>query len=167
MPIRTKMGYDEILEEVLRGSSRGAALIAGAWIEEVLRGVIRHFMVELTSSEEKILFRGYGPLSTFSSKITLAYSLGIIGKKTRHDLNAIRKIRNDFAHSLHDIDLNEASIATKIQNLNSLQNLENMEEKSPQEKLAAAVETISLFLIVKAAPEPPNEELRVLFQDLD
>ncbi len=40
-------------------------------------------------------------------------------------------------------------------------------QKSPQEKLAAAVETISLFLIVKAAPEPPNEELRVLFQDLD
>lgn len=48
----------------------------------------------------KRLFRHNGPLSTFSARLDMAFALYLIGEKTRHDLDIIRDIRNDFAHDL-------------------------------------------------------------------
>jgi hypothetical protein len=39
-----------------------------------------------------------GPMGTFASRIAVAYALGIFGPQTRHDLDLIRHLRNQFAH---------------------------------------------------------------------
>jgi hypothetical protein len=46
------------------------------------------------------VFEGNGPLATFSAKITLAAAMGITRGDARHDLKVLKKIRNDFAHSM-------------------------------------------------------------------
>ena len=45
------------------------------------------------------LFTGYGPLSSFSAKIDIAYSLNLITENLKGDLHILREIRNEFAHS--------------------------------------------------------------------
>jgi hypothetical protein len=60
-------------------------------VERVLRGRLRW------EGAGKI-FDVKGPLGTFSDKIIMAYGMGIFGKKTRHDLDLIRHLRNGFAH---------------------------------------------------------------------
>ena len=45
------------------------------------------------------LFDTMGPLSTFSARIQMAGTFVLIGKRTYLMLNAIRKIRNEFAHN--------------------------------------------------------------------
>lgn len=48
----------------------------------------------------KRLFDGYGPMSSFSGKIDMAYALQIITKKAYDELTTIRRLRNKFAHSI-------------------------------------------------------------------
>lgn len=55
------------------------------------------------------VFEGTGPLSTFSSKISLCRALGLFGEEVRHDLQILRKIRNDFAHSPQQLHLSDFS----------------------------------------------------------
>jgi hypothetical protein len=66
----------------------------------------------------KELFGSSGPLSTFSGKIRLAYALTWIGDDVRADLDAIRAIRNEFAHSFdHTLRFEEPSISDRCSNL--------------------------------------------------
>jgi DNA-binding MltR family transcriptional regulator len=55
------------------------------------------------------LFEFNQPLGNFSNKINLCYSLGLIDKIVKDDLNMIRKIRNNFAHELN-ISFNDENI---------------------------------------------------------
>lgn len=45
------------------------------------------------------LYKGYGPLSTFSAKIDTAFALGLVTSEVNKTLNAVKIIRNAFAHS--------------------------------------------------------------------
>ena len=82
-------------------SDRGCILVGASVLEESLKDVL-----EITFSQDAHvvkhavvpLFGSLGPLSTFSSKIKLAYSLGIIERWCFDDLEKIRKIRNAAAH---------------------------------------------------------------------
>jgi DNA-binding MltR family transcriptional regulator len=51
------------------------------------------------------------PLGTFSSRIKIAYALGIIGGKSRHDLDIVGNIRNAFAHGMRDLAFDTKEIA--------------------------------------------------------
>jgi hypothetical protein len=48
---------------------------------------------------QKIIHGEHAALGTFSSKIHLAYLVGIVDAAARNDLDCIRRIRNAFAHS--------------------------------------------------------------------
>lgn len=63
--------------------------------------------------ERDILLDNNGPLTTFSSRIELSYLLGLIGEQTRRDLNLIRKIRNEFAHTSNPISFETESIRNR------------------------------------------------------
>jgi hypothetical protein len=81
-------------------SDRGAALIAGAYLEVTLSSMLRRFLIDEAKTVDE-LFGDNRPLGSFSSCIKMAYCLGLIGPKMRTNLDIIRGIRNDFAHS-HD-----------------------------------------------------------------
>jgi DNA-binding MltR family transcriptional regulator len=51
------------------------------------------------------VFEGNGPLATFSSKIDLAHIQGLTSASQHHDLQILRKIRNEFAHSTTPLQL--------------------------------------------------------------
>ena len=102
--------------ELSRESDRGAALYAAAHLDDLLHRLLLEFLVDDAGVSER-LFSGTGGLATFSARTTLAYLLGLIPVSVRDDLNLIRKIRNDFAHSSRLVSFADAPIASRCREL--------------------------------------------------
>jgi hypothetical protein len=89
-----------IESELYNGPDRGAAVVLGSLVERALEKLLRDKMrPDGTSS----LFKYGGPLADFSSRIQIGYALQLFGPETRKDLNIIRHLRNQFAHSRRPI----------------------------------------------------------------
>ena len=87
------------LEKLSKQSHAGLVLWSSSFLEQIVEYILRLHMPKLSKSLGDKLFTGYGPLSSFSAKIEIAYALDLITDENRHQLNAIRGIRNVFAHS--------------------------------------------------------------------
>lgn len=89
--------FNKTMSTLEKESDRSAVIIVSAWLNDVLENYIqiifRYDKVILSS-----LFDSEGILGSFSSKIKVAYLLGLFERTVFNDLNAIRKIRNDCAH---------------------------------------------------------------------
>jgi hypothetical protein len=85
-----------IESELYNGPDRGAAVVLAALVERALEKLLRNHMRPEGASS---LFKYGGPLGDFSSKIQMGYALSLFGPDTRKDLNIIRHLRNQFAHS--------------------------------------------------------------------
>ncbi|UPK45469.1 MltR family transcriptional regulator [Paenibacillus pabuli] len=120
-------------------SDRGCALLAIAFLDNILKELLRKFLVD-DSSVFNNLFAGSGGLSSFSSRIELAYLLGLISPMQRRDLNLLRKIRNDFAHSMDIIDFENQTISNRI---NELYHLYSGQESSTRTKYIRVIFSIA------------------------
>jgi DNA-binding MltR family transcriptional regulator len=86
---------------------RSIAILGGTFLEMALEHTLKAFLPE-NEKEVDRLFEYNQPLGNFSSKISLAFCLGLIDKMIKEDLNTVRKIRNKFAHDLYaDFDDNQ------------------------------------------------------------
>jgi hypothetical protein len=73
-------------------------LSLAAFAEEALGALLKAFMTPSEATAQ--LIEGFNaPLGTFSSRIKAAYAIGLITKEQFLDLERLRKIRNEFAHS--------------------------------------------------------------------
>ena len=106
-------------------------MIAVSHIDDLLKGAIKYRMVNLTSDDEEVLFSGFGPLATFSARIRIAYALGIVGKKTRHDLDLMREIRNAMAHSRRAIGFDTPEVLKLFRQLHCLKDA-RVPDKDPK-----------------------------------
>ena len=100
-----------LVKEIESQSDRGAAIIGAAWVEEELQAAIESAMTSDKLAADR-LFRKSGPLSSFSAKIDLARLLGILSTRVATDLHIIRKVRNEFAHSVLDHNSSTLSFST-------------------------------------------------------
>jgi len=94
---------DELFETLSKESDRGVVLISAAFLEEALEALLRaRFSIRHPKSKSSIkpLFDSSGPLSTFSAKIKICYAMDLMGKWMYEDLEIVRKVRNEFAHSI-------------------------------------------------------------------
>ncbi|NVK33538.1 MAG: transcriptional regulator [Rhodobacteraceae bacterium] len=97
-------------------SDRGAALIAASFLDNSLKEIIEVFLIDNKSSKE--LIDGFNaPIGTFSSRINLANSLGLLMEDEYLLLHSLRKIRNEFGHEWDDVTFDSKTIQNKIQNL--------------------------------------------------
>lgn len=97
-------------------SDRAIALITAAFLDDALAAVLRHALVD----DAKILDELFGtdrPLGTLSSRIKIAYCLGHISHGSFRDLETIRAIRNDFAHSRQALNFQSQGIRERCMKL--------------------------------------------------
>jgi hypothetical protein len=92
---------NEELQQVMRHtadeSDRGITLIIAAHIETCLRRILE--AVLLQSKETEILFDGpYAPFGSLSGKTQAAFVMGLITRSERDRIDAVRGVRNVFAH---------------------------------------------------------------------
>jgi DNA-binding MltR family transcriptional regulator len=95
---------------------RGTALLACAWVDDTLASLVKS---QLLSNAEIVedMFRPDGTLGTFSSRIKIAYLMGLIDKPTHSDLDIIRRIRNEFAHVREDIRFTNPRVRSRCSEL--------------------------------------------------
>ncbi len=89
----------EALQAVGALSQSGTVLVACAVLDTELERALKATMRPAGKAMYSRIFNGYGPLSTFSSKVDLAYLLEITTDGIHHNLSIIKDIRNKFAHT--------------------------------------------------------------------
>jgi len=82
------------IKELTGRNDRLVAIICGSYVEAELRKLLQSAM----PNGAGMLFDPHAPLSTFSAKINLAYSLALIGPDIRRNADYMREVRNVFAH---------------------------------------------------------------------
>ncbi|MEM6812240.1 MAG: hypothetical protein AAF549_07215 [Pseudomonadota bacterium] len=88
--------YFEVLSEE---SDRGAILITASMLDETLKKLLLARFVE-GESLNKLLNGFNAPIGTFSARIKAARAIGVISEEWQRELNILRNIRNEFAHSI-------------------------------------------------------------------
>jgi len=81
-------------------SDRGCALASAAFLDNELEALLRKRLVQTNKGCLNDALDYRGAMGTFSSRIDMAYLVGIIPASARNDLHLIRKTRNKFGHFL-------------------------------------------------------------------
>ena len=105
-PTAAEVGALEV--EMYSGPDRAAALVLAALVENALEKLLRKNLREEGVNQ---LFKFGGPLGDFASKISMCFSLKLVGQLTRRDLTNIRHLRNQFAHSRRPIEFEMKEVA--------------------------------------------------------
>lgn len=113
---------EEWKREMIAGTDHSCALIGSAYLDQVLQQAIGvHLRTGLEATVFKNLFdNAQAPLSSFASKILMAYALHHFGSDERDDLDTIRRIRNAFAHSPRPIRFENSLIAAECDKLKNI-----------------------------------------------
>lgn len=75
----------------------------------------------LDEKQSAELLGGFGPLSSFSSRISVASGFGLIPMDLAGDLHLVKKIRNRFAHQHSPLRFEEPPISAFVSNLRAVQ----------------------------------------------
>jgi len=100
---RGDLSYSDLpkLEAEMYGSSdRATVLMLCAVLETCLTIFLQdHMRPALNSEDNRRLFDTGGCLRDLSSKTMIGYSFNLFGPETKGDIDLIRLLRNEFAHS--------------------------------------------------------------------
>ena len=102
---------------LINESDRGCVLLTTSRLDELLEELHKTHIKSKASPEKKFmkdLFAGYAPLSTLSAKIKLAFGYGLISKEDYLDLELLRDMRNDAAHTVEEFAFRHPDIRNKI-----------------------------------------------------
>jgi DNA-binding MltR family transcriptional regulator len=131
--------FTNLRSELTKESDRGMSLYATAYIDKKLELLLKKKLIG-SNNHLKEIFSFNGPVGTFSSKIKLAYSIGLIDKVIMSDINILRQIRNEFAHSEKNISFETDSIKKLC---NKLQTKSSDDMKSPRKIFLSVTSGVS------------------------
>lgn len=106
----------EIIAEFKGESDRATVILAAAKVDAMLYLLISKTLLPITTSQDELL-DGDSPLGTFSSRINIAFRLGLISPSFTKALNILRKIRNSFAHEVKGGSLKTGGHSDRIREL--------------------------------------------------
>ena len=107
--------FAPFLDDLNRESERGAVLISVSYLERQLKEIVSAFLCEGEASDH--LLEGFNaPLGTLAARAAAAAALGLISGREYRELEAIRKIRNQFAHD-HRTRFSDQGVVDRCQNL--------------------------------------------------
>jgi DNA-binding MltR family transcriptional regulator len=105
-------------------NDRARIVLAVSILDQHLQtALLSHFSVidEESKTQMDELFDGErAPLGSFSSRIRIAYALGVFGPKTKKDLERLKAIRNACAHSRLHVHFKDKTIGDECTKFNAL-----------------------------------------------
>ena len=101
-------------------TDRSLALITAAGIERALERAIITHLPKLDVYTFRKLASSEGPLSSLFAKIHLGFALGLLDKRTRDNLDIVRRVRNVFAHAPKAVSFRTIPIAKECRKLKLL-----------------------------------------------
>ncbi|MEH2365082.1 MltR family transcriptional regulator [Nostoc sp.] len=153
------------IAELNKSNDRACVIVGAVFLEIQLEQLLMNFLVDDKRKVGK-LFDFNQPLGSFSSKISMAYCLGLIGSALFDDITIIRDIRNDCAHELQAIDFSNQSIADKCKNFKLFRNVidHTGQPASTRDHFLSVVSLISIYLATEI--EEAQKEKRIIQGDL-
>lgn len=110
--------FNELVLGLRDKPDRDVAIMGSSFLDLALELTIRTKLVGGYEDDYAALFEGgNAPVATFSAKIELAHGLALIDRRVKRECHLIRRIRNEFAHSIQDIDCTSEAIANRIHEL--------------------------------------------------
>lgn len=113
----TKDQWQRYMEMFSKESDRACVILTVSFLDELLTLCLRMKLVATPSAADSLFEGGNAPFSSFSSKIDVAYRLGIISNRLCRDLHLVRKIRNDFAHNIEGCHFSDQAVHNRIREL--------------------------------------------------
>jgi hypothetical protein len=97
---RRTLEYGDLLQATAGESDRGLVITAAAHVEGYLERILRAFLID--DADVKELFEGpFAPFGSLSGKIKASRLMGLITKEEARRVDAMRKVRNVFAHEIN------------------------------------------------------------------
>lgn len=153
LPFTIPEGFPEHVADVLEfrvslldETDRGCALMVASFLDFKLEQLLIARLVDDSKMVSELLAHS-GPLGTFSSRIDMAFALGLIGANVRRDLNLIRKIRNEFGHSHRPLMFSDDAISSRC---NELFHFHSIESTSDPRKMYVKT-TMAILALLNSA----------------
>jgi DNA-binding MltR family transcriptional regulator len=102
--------HTHFIKAVNEGGPFVCALVATAFLENMLMTLLTNFFVDRPSSTADGMFKPGGVLGDLTKTAGLAYCLGFINKPMLNNIEKIANIRNTFAHSHEIIDFDHPKL---------------------------------------------------------
>ena len=126
--------WEDVFEiEFGKESDRASVILAAAMLDRALETILKSKLAPQTSSEDQLLEGAYAPISNFSTRIDLAYRLGLTSAQFCRDLHLIRKIRNDFAHNIRRCSFEDSAVRARVLELSRSSGLPTKEPEKRKE----------------------------------
>ena len=117
MKANATKGY---IDELRKESDRGSIIVIVSLLDDVLSKLIKAKLAPSIENRDELFDDYSAPFSTFSSRIDLAYRLGLIRPQVRATFHLLRKIRNNFAHITGASNFHDASTKSRIHEIYKL-----------------------------------------------
>ena len=113
--LKMSKDFEYFLKEFMSESDRGSVIVAAVFLENTISHlIVSRLRPVSTAMEKKLFYNANAPLKEFSTKIDLAYLLGIIKKPVHQGFHLIRSIRNDFSHNIQTKNFEEESVQNRV-----------------------------------------------------
>jgi len=99
--------------QMLEERGRGAVLVGVARVDAALENLLQAVLAPATANNDG-LFLPDRPLGSIGAKVVLARRLGLIDAGVEKALNALRKLRNAFAHSAESASLSDPVHSSRL-----------------------------------------------------
>lgn len=132
-------------------SDRGSVLLVASSLDETLQHLHRVQMKSVSSPSREFLdrlFATHAPLSTFAARIQLGYGYGLVEREDFLDLELLRKLRNDAAHSPAEFSFESSETRTRVFAL-----------KAPK-RIHSSFPQLPLTRVELAAVESPTDDAK-------
>ena len=136
--------YSEIVDVLVEESDRGAIILVGGVIEDLLSDRIIERLPNGNSQRDDLLRQG-GLLNSFQSKVTMALALGLIDEATVDSLDIIRQLRNACAHSRFGVTLSIPQVNRVFALLLSKDAAEDIEDPVNPEYLRLLLSFVAVY----------------------
>lgn len=115
---------------------RVLALSIASFTEECLGRLVKAYLSNAKVVDE--LLDGFNaPLGTFAARIKMSYALGLLTDSQFKDLELIRKIRNEFAHTWDEISFDDTKLQGWIESLDPPR-ISRKQPETPEDKFRMA-----------------------------
>jgi len=98
-------------------SDRACVILVASWADYFLMTKLTQEFSKGNSDARSALFSSNGPFATFSGKLNASFCAGWIDRDVYHDLQVIRKLRNEFAHSIDNYTLHDEPLRSMVAKL--------------------------------------------------
>lgn len=132
--------FKKVCDAIASDDERLVPVIACAFADEVLDEMYKREVPNGIPGGRDSLFSGYGPFSSLSKRIQVAYAFGWVSEDILKDMDSLRKVRNKFSHIWDHESLSGYAEQAPISNITPI---ETMFKGHEERLLLAGVENLT------------------------